>query len=346
MLSPALSQDVLHLLASGESFAIAMIVDHQGSAPRHTGSRLLIRRNGQTRHSLGGGALEVQAIRLAQQVLETGVPLTQTFVLNAERGDVGMLCGGQAKVLVHPLDPANREWLNLYRALADRLVTRQPGWLITRLTPEIGQWLAGEDGLIAGVARLKAEAWTPLLNSANRRRPVCLTQGQARFLIEPVIHPGKVYIFGAGHIGQQLASLARLADFEVAVLDDRPEFANRDCLPLIEQVTVLPSYTEALAGLAIDENSLLVIVTHAHVGDLTVLRQALRSQAGYIGMIGSRRKRDSLYARLLEEGFTAADLQRVHCPIGLAISAETPVEIAISIMAEIIQIRAARRSCR
>lgn len=346
MLSPTLCQDTLKRLAAGESFAIAMIVAQHGSTPRHVGSRMLVGHDGRISHSLGGGALEVHAIRLAQTALAIGTALTRTFVLKMERDALGMICGGEAEVFVHPLDPAHAEWLNLYQALAALLATGERGWLITRLTPQPGQWLVREDGSITGVFNRNSEELATLLEQADRRRPVCLNHAESRFLIEPVAQPGKVYIFGAGHIGQQLAGLATLADFAVMVLDDRVELASRERFPQVERLTVLASYAVALAGLAVDETSFLVIITHGHAGDLLVLRQALRSRAGYIGMIGSRRKRDTLYATLLQEGFTPEDLQRVHCPIGLAIGAETPAEIAVSIVAELIQVRAARSSCR
>lgn len=345
MLSPALCQNMLKRLAAGESFAIAMIVAQQGSTPRHVGSRMLVGRDGRIFHSLGGGALEAHAIRLAQTALATGTALTRTFVLKMERDALGMICGGEAEVFVYPLDPAHAEWLKLYQALA----AGERGWLITRLTPQPGQWLVREDGAITGVFSRNLEnieELATLLEQADRSRPVCLNHAESRFLIEPVAQPGKVYIFGAGHIGQQLAGLAMLADFAVMVLDERTEFANRERFPQVGQLAALPSYAAALAGLAVDETSFLVIITHGHAGDLMVLRQALRSRAGYIGMIGSRRKRDTLYATLRQEGFTPEDLQRVHCPIGLAIGAETPAEIAVSIVAELIQVRAARSSYR
>jgi xanthine dehydrogenase accessory factor len=346
MPSPTLCRNVLKLLAASEPFAMALIVSQNGSAPRHAGSRMLVRCDGSIVGSVGGGALEAYAICLAQRSLAEGVALTHTFVLRAERDALGMICGGEAEVLVYPLNPTHPEWLMLYQALAARLAARESGWLITRLTPEIGQWLMSEAGLITGVARLAAETWATLLQQADPRRPIALTHGGSRFLIEPIVPPGRLYIFGAGHIGQQLAGLAMLADFAVMVLDDRPEFASRERFPQVQELAVLASYAVALAGLTLDADSFLVIVTHGHAGDLTVLRQALRSPVGYIGMIGSRHKRDALYGRLLQEGFTVTDLQRVHCPIGLAIGAETPAEIAFSIIAELIQVRAARNARR
>lgn len=368
----ALGRDILQWLAAGEPFALAMIVDHQGSAPRHRGSRMLVNQRGESRHSLGGGALEAETIRLARRALASGETLTRRFVLKGAQSPLGMLCGGEVEVLVQPLDPAIPGWPQLYGALAELLASRQQGWLMTRLGPDGGQWLLREDAPLTGVGHLTAEerklltlSPTKLLSnlptnpldspvsqlvkhpdshlgfSTRRHRPLYLTAGASRFLCEPLSPPAMLTICGAGHVGQQLALLASQADFQVRVLDDRPAFARRERFPAaVEEVLALASYDQALTGRTLDGHSLLVILTQDHASDWRILRQALGTAAGYIGMIGSLRKRDTLHARLRAEGFSAADLERVRCPIGLAIGAETPLEIAVSILAELIQFRA------
>ena len=161
-----------------------------------------------------------------------------------------------------------------------------------------------------------------------------------RILADPVSAAGTVYIFGAGHVSLALARLTTMVDFRTVVLDDRRQFASKERFPKADDVHVLENFKAALEGLFIDPNSYMVIVTRGHSHDKTVLAQALRSTAGYIGMIGSRRKRAAIYDALLAEGFTQADLDRVHSPIGLAIGAETPEEIAVSIIGELIAKRA------
>ncbi|MFP4348583.1 MAG: xanthine dehydrogenase accessory protein XdhC [Desulfococcaceae bacterium] len=147
------------------------------------------------------------------------------------------------------------------------------------------------------------------------------------------------FLFGAGHVSRQLAKLTQMVGFRTVVLDDRSEFANRDRFPGVDQVHVLDRFENTFSGLSTDSNSFIVILTRGHSHDRTVLAQALRTQAGYIGMIGSHRKRDTIYRSLRDEGFTTADLDRVHCPIGLDIGGETPEEIAVSIVAEMIEVR-------
>ena len=125
------------------------------------------------------------------------------------------------------------------------------------------------------------------------------------------------------------------------VIDDRPEFADPVKFPDAAKVHQLP-FEGVLGKIPVDESSYLVIVTRGHIHDKTVLEQCLRTKAKYIGMIGSRRKKAMIYEKLLEEGFTKSDLDRVHAPIGLNIGAETPEEIAVSIVAELIQVRAGK----
>jgi xanthine dehydrogenase accessory factor len=162
------------------------------------------------------------------------------------------------------------------------------------------------------------------------------------FFVEPLCNQGTVFIFGAGHVSQKLAPLTRLVGFRTVILDDRSEFANRERFETADKIVVADSFDEAIASLEIDEESYLVLVTRGHAHDKTVLRQALRSRAGYIGMIGSLRKRDALYEALQKEGFHPGEFARVCSPIGLEIGAETPEEIAVSIVAQLIQARAGK----
>lgn len=176
----------------------------------------------------------------------------------------------------------------------------------------------------------------------KERYPVVLTFEDRRYLVEPSFVLGTVYLFGAGHVAQQVAPLARLVDFRTVVMDDRSEFANRQRFPDADEITVLQSFDGCLQGLDIDRESYIVIVTRGHLHDKVVLEQALRTDARYIGMIGSRVKRARIFGELKENGFNENDLARVHSPIGTNISAETPEEIGISIVGELIQARAGK----
>ena len=144
-----------------------------------------------------------------------------------------------------------------------------------------------------------------------------------RCLIEPLRNSGTVYIFGAGHVSQQIAPLSETVGFKTVVLDDRAEYASGKRFPSSSKIILLESF-DHLPELAIDEDGYIVIVTRGHLHDKTILAQALKTKAGYIGMIGSRRKRDKIFEVLTGEGFGEQDFERVYSPIGVDIGAETP----------------------
>jgi xanthine dehydrogenase accessory factor len=131
-----------------------------------------------------------------------------------------------------------------------------------------------------------------------------------------------------------------MADFRVVVIDDRAEFANRERFPDVAEVVVLDSFDRCCSGMEIDNDSFVVIVTRGHLHDGTVLARALGTKARFIGMMGSKRKRDELFKAFVRDGFGEEELKRVHCPIGLDIKAETQVEIAFSIVSQLILARA------
>jgi xanthine dehydrogenase accessory factor len=308
---------------------------------------MVIRADGSIIGSIGGGILEAKIQELAREVFQLGKTIVGKYSLNREGPTpIGMICGGDVEFLLHREDASQPARLALYEELLATLVSRKRAWLIIKLPDrEVSEGAPAiyvfKDGSASfddqGLLRLKE-----LLVEASSTQPSVVTHDGERFYIEPLSSEGTVYIFGAGHIGQKLAHLTKFVGFRTVVLDDRQEFANLELLGSADDIIVPKSFDEAMKDLAVDEESYLVIVTRGHVHDKTVLAQALKTGAGYIGMIGSRKKRDATYQVLAEEGFAAQDFARVHSPIGLDIGAETPEEIAVSIVAELIQARAGR----
>ncbi len=164
--------------------------------------------------------------------------------------------------------------------------------------------------------------------------PAPLCGGHMEVFMEAIDPPHRVVIAGAGHIGYFLHRFLSLLEMSTVVVDPRPEFAHPERFPGAE-LRVVP-FEEALAGLSLTANDGVVIVTKGHEYDESVLRQALATSAGYLGMIGSRRKVAELFGRLRAQGVSEEQLQRVHAPVGVAIGAETPAEIALAIAAEIV----------
>lgn len=169
--------------------------------------------------------------------------------------------------------------------------------------------------------------------------------GEVEVFVEPILTASTMYLFGGGHISLPLARMGKMLGFKIVVLDDRSEFANPDRFPEAD-ITLADDFTNLFPKLKIDKSSYIIIVTRSHQYDSTVLEWAVSTQAGYIGMIGSKTKIKTIYSHLESKGISRELLDRVHSPIGLTINAQTPEEIAISILAEIISIRRSSQDCR
>jgi len=353
-----LEKDVLALLESGQPVAMATIVSLSGSAPRTPGTRMVVRQDGSILGTIGGGRLEAEVVQAGLEALRTGLGRLQRFTLTGlDVQDMDMICGGELDVLVESLQP-HPETLDLFHMLAHHQEAGAQPYLVTLLEDAAG----GQDVLftrhILALASSsgfdfhppcpdKAGELTPLLEAAaSGSCPTLVVDGKFRLVIEPFLGRETVHLFGAGHVSKEVAALAHSVDFRVEVSDDRAEFANPERFPLAEAVHVPESMNQALDPVRINANSYLVIVTRGHAYDKDVLAQALRTDAAYIGMIGSRRKREAIYTALRQEGFSDADLYGVHCPIGLEIAAQTPAEIALSIVGELVKMRAANRDSR
>lgn len=162
--------------------------------------------------------------------------------------------------------------------------------------------------------------------------------GDVEVFVEPILPAPTLFIFGGGHIALCLASMAKMAGFKIVVVDDRLEFANPERFPEAEQ-TLVTDFAQACSQLEIDESGYIVIVTYAHKCDEVALEGALRTRAKYIGMIGSRTKNKVIFSHLQDKGISPELLNKVQAPIGLEINAQTPEEIAVSILAQLIKVR-------
>jgi xanthine dehydrogenase accessory factor len=340
-------QGICYRLEVGEDLVQATIIRHVGSTPRSVGSKMFVRRDGSVIGSIGGGLVEFEMQRLAREVFETGKARIETVDLSGRDAAITdqMICGGRLEFLLEYLsaDPDSSREL---RKLVTSLQEGKKGFFVKALdtkgktVSQMERCLVQRDSLVLG-SFPGPDSWLPLLTGEATRNkcPVIVAVEGKRFFVEPTFLPGTVYLFGAGHVSRPVAELAASVNFRIVVLDDRSDFANNERFPKADQIIVIPSYDDLFAGLDIGKDSYLVIVTRGHLHDKTVLEQSLRTKAGYIGMIGSRRKQHLVYEELLGKGFTEDDLKRVYNPIGLDICAETPEEIAVSIVAELIKVR-------
>lgn len=270
-MSQQLSYFARDLIEQGEDFVVAKVVDTRGSAPRKKGAVMLMKKDGTTVGTVGGGLLEAETEKLCRQTFETGEKdhIYEFTLDEKQKGALDMGCGGDAVVQIQYIDAAD------------------PGDFIKEF-------------------KLSSTA----------------------------------YIFGGGHVAYALEPVLRHVDFKTVVIDDREEYANSSRFPHAERTIVTDDFDHAFDDIQTDNDSYIIIVTRGHRGDLKVLRQALKRPYAYLGMIGSRRKNSLLFDTLKKEGVTEEQISSVHAPIGLSIGSETPEEIAISIVAEIIQCRA------
>jgi xanthine dehydrogenase accessory factor len=253
-----------------------------------------------------------------------------------------MICGGGVEVFIEPL---SQGLLSLYTKLLEMQEQGEEVVLATRVSTAAGKEGAGEKGLVMpdgrcmGPLALDEEALAAARAVFTERQPRLIPYHGERLYLEPIVPAPTLYLFGAGHISRSIAPIASLVGFQVIVVDDRAEFANRDYFPLAQDIWV-EEFTGIGKKVEGGAHAYMVIVTRGHMHDYTVLKQVLPLGCRYIGMIGSHRKRDIIYKQLVEDGYKQADLARVHAPIGLAINSETPEEIAVSIVAELIKVRA------
>jgi xanthine dehydrogenase accessory factor len=343
-------------LEQGKPFALATVINVRGSTPREVGAKMLVRDDGQV-GTIGGGCGEAEVFRKARLLLDEGagarmaeVDLTGDF----DQDEIGT-CGGIMDVFIDRWSPERD--LPVAQRMAEAVRRSQPLALITLIEPKAPQTplrsLLAPNGeppklpielapdSIHELTELTSKAVPGLLELDGNGElvPTYRTSEQsAQVFVDPLPGAQRLIICGAGHVGQALSALAAMVGFNVTVIDDRAQFANRERFPEAAQIIVRP-FEAALDSLKLDRNCYVVAVTRGHSYDETVLRAALKQEAGYLGMIGSRRRVKVTLERLQADGYDPARLDEIYGPIGLDIGAETPEEIAVSVMAEIIRVR-------
>ncbi|GBC59426.1 hypothetical protein DENIS_0365 [Desulfonema ishimotonii] len=343
-----IEKHICQLIEKEEKFVLATILSQVGSTPRLPGTKMIIRSDGSIIGTIGGGLVEAEVMKAAPEVMETGSAQIRDFNLNVANPDdsMDMICGGHLEILMESVMP-DQNTLRMFETFLEYSRKGQKSILASDISDVgknnsiIQRCLFAEGGTLYGDTDFPADFLESLMQkTCKARSPSLLVVDDRRFLVEPSFSAGTAFLFGAGHVSQQLARLTHMVDFRTVILDDRAEFANAERFAEAEEVIVLADFEKALDGLDIGPDSYVVILTRGHSHDQTVLEQALGTEAGYIGMIGSHKKRDTIYQSLLQKGFTQEDLKRVHSPIGLSIKAETPEEIAVSIIGEMIAHRA------
>ena len=348
--------EILKSLGRKEKAALATIITRTGSAPRAVGAKYLVRGDGTSVGSIGGGCVEAEVWQKAQEVMEKGKGNVLQFKLTAEQlAEGGLICGGNIDIFIEPL---NEAFLGIYQEIM-KIKQKGGSAILATLISVDGVFPKGEGskalirpsgekiGSLVESEGLEQEILSETEVVLKEKRPKLVTferkRGAAPWqkmeaLLEPIFSEPTVYIFGAGHVSQQIAPFAKRVQFKVVVIDDREEFANRERFPEADEI-IVSDFETCFHQFHIDDSSYIVIVTRGHLYDGFVLEQAVKTNARYVGMIGSKKKIRILYQDLMKKGILKKNLDRVHAPIGLDINSETPEEIAVSIVAELIKVR-------
>lgn len=316
---------------------LVTVVASSGSTPRGAGARMLVTDEGRIYGTIGGGAVEYRTQQMAGEVLAAKMSRMESFILRKnEVQDLGMVCGGDVTVYFHYLSPQSDGLPVVVRAAVELFAVGEPSWLITGLFPGGGLSLHGAKRGLVG-----PDVPANLLEQVAPAPKRVEADGKTWY-IEPLLRGGVVYIFGGGHVAQALVPTLAAVDFRCQVIEDREEFCRPELFPGAEGIHLL-QVEEFGRALPIGPEDYVCIMTRGHKDDTACEMFALKTPARYIGVIGSRKKTAAVNAQLKEQGFTDDDLSRVTTPIGLPIRAQTSAEIAVSIAAQLIQVRATDR---
>jgi xanthine dehydrogenase accessory factor len=308
-------QAAAELVRQSGAGALATVARVRGSTPVPAGTKMLVGAEGRLIGSVGGGCVEADVIGAALAAQASRHPTLLTHHLNADlAGDLGLSCGGTVDIFVEPL-------------LADETYVRV-----------LDAAAAAEAGLVRTATEWSSQGplktFEPLAPGGYSGAAATLT-GDGRFMEERLVPAPRVFVFGAGHVGAAIGRAAAAAGFRVVVIDDRAEYA--DASRFSDGIAVLAADVEtALARYPLTPGDAVVIATRGHRNDALILERVATSPAGYVGLLGSRRKKAVVTKGLKAAGVPAKSLQRVRVPVGLPIGAVTPEEIAVSVVAELI----------
>ncbi|GLY71985.1 XdhC family protein [Actinoallomurus iriomotensis] len=343
--------DIAKWYDEGETFGLATVVNTFRSAPRPAGAAMAVSGGGEVVGSVSGGCVEGAVYELAQEVVESGRPVVQRYgVSDDDAFAVGLTCGGILDILVEPISPRT---FPLFGEIVASIERHEPVAIATVIEGpgEIGArrivWGERAEGSL-GVERLD-EAVDDDVRGMLAQGTTGIRRygrnGERRLdelgvFVHSFAPPPRMLVFGAIDFAAAVARIGKFLGYHVTVCDARPVFATAKRFPEADEVVVKWPHkflTEAEAD--VDERTVICVLTHDPKFDVPLLEVALRTRAGYVGAMGSRRTHDDRLARLRDAGVTDAEIARLRSPIGLDLGARTPEETAVSIAAELIQLR-------
>lgn len=336
-------RDILPILArwtaTGQAVAVGSVIERIGSAPRDPGAALAVSAAGEVAGSVTGGCVEPAVIREATEVLNGSRGRICRYGLTDDDGfDVGLSCGGTIAIAVYPLDPA------LVAPLGAAVESDTPVALTVRLADDER---FGEQRLVSGdgvPSDDPVESAARTLLELGESGVVETGEGELVFVESYAPRPN-LYVFGASDHVAALVTAAKFLGYRVTVCDPRTTFMTRERFPDADEL-VIEWPDRFLERAPVDTRTAICMMTHDLKFDVPALKQALATNAGYIGAIGSEKTRAERDTRLRDEGIGDADLARLHAPIGIQIGARTPEEVAVTIAAQLIESNVIARAKR
>jgi len=342
-------QEILGILQKKQPCVLCTVVHTKGSTPQKAGAKLLIRDDGSSLGTLGGGCVEGDMWYLGKQILkDKGKPVYREYKLNEEmaaRG--GLVCGGTMYIFIDPI--FSPEYFQSFAEKITNALQGETPLAVATVVDTPGEKLSMGDKLI-----VSEDGTSPgSLGDSNLDREVIsigkklAAYGENQFFrasdgsqiyVEGFTTPPTLILMGGGHVNKAVSNLAATLGFRIFVVDDRPEFANKQRFPEAEEV-LIAEYGKGLAKFLINSNIYIVVATRGHKYDDVALASAIQTPARFVGLLGSKRKSILIYKNLLSNDVPLERIQEVHAPVGLNIGALTPEELAVSIMAEIIMVR-------
>jgi len=324
-------QTLKNHLERGQDLVLVTVIAASGATPRGAGARMLVGSEGRLCGTIGGGAVEYRSLQIAKKVLEEKSSYGHDFSLTKDDvQNLGMICGGAVTVYFHYIPAGDPDTIALAQETEKRFSLDQDLWLFSDIA--------------AGGALSLADRSNTELAPHLTRHPHRIQEGDKDLYIEQIHSAGKVYIFGGGHVAQELVPVLAHVGFRCVVMDDRAEFTRPELFPGAQQV-IQGDLRKISDYLTIGSEDYVCVMTRGHAFDTLVQAQVLKCRPCYCGVIGSRAKAAGVRKALKEEyGLTDAELDLVTTPIGLDIKGETPAEIAISIAAQMILHRAERNA--
>jgi xanthine dehydrogenase accessory factor len=321
---------ICEYLKQGKTGILATGIKRTGSAPRDVGAKMFVGEDGKTFGTVGGGLLEAGAYKEALTIMHKNV--VKTFNVNMEADTINardMLCSGDVIVLLEPVATKHHD---VYRQIEMIQKNKQRGLIVTGFAGDVlTKTLFDREGNTTGdvpnhqtVSQIKA--------LPHLKKPFLAEE----YFADPIGVALSLYLFGAGHVSQYVAKIAKIADFDITVIDDRKEFANHDRFPDADAI-IVADMRDAFCCLDFTGDEYIAIVSRSHEEDAGILEEALKRETRYIGMIGSKRKVKIITDSMKEKGYSDTVIGSIHAPIGIPIDAETPQEIAISIVAELVK---------